>query len=343
MFLARIGLLLLLSYSGLSQETGTLVFYRTDHSYKPSIFCDGLELGRLQAKHYFDVAAAVGEHTCTVEKLENQKEAVIITVTPGSRTFLKVHYGFRYHLEVVTPEAGSSEMVNLLPADREWVFKNSLARNSQLNTVQPIESLRPDPNSPVSVQTPPQDRGLELKGYWVGMSLADFRNIRTGTVWIEPNGKKAKRMETGLPLCSDQFRATEMEPKAGEVICYTSMVERGIEAATFAGRRSVANSYTFRGGKLAIIQVSFKPADYETILEAFSAKFGPPEMSSESYQNGFGATWQGRVAKWTKNGSTLLLQEGPGNGPAQDESIHPSQVVLASDQEFARDKPKIDF
>jgi hypothetical protein len=127
--------LLLLASAALAQsaETGTLIFYRPNKTYKPSAFCDGIRLARLSGFTYLEVTAAAGQHVCTVERLNKTKAAVTVEVTPGSRTYLRMTQGFSgWHVKVVPAEEARREVGGLAPLDKQWVFQTTLPENTRL-------------------------------------------------------------------------------------------------------------------------------------------------------------------------------------------------------------------
>lgn len=110
-----------------SDNMSTVYFYRykqfSGSALKPSIYCDGVELLRMQNGRFYKMQIPAGEHTCYA----NDKQAgVIIKFEPGKdyffRTSLQVGvWKGHFRLEMVMPEQGKYDITKLKPLDSDKV------------------------------------------------------------------------------------------------------------------------------------------------------------------------------------------------------------------------------
>ena len=109
-------------------DTAIVHFYRYKQfqgsALKPSIYCDGQELGRMQNGRVFDVHVAPGSHTFYA----NDKQAgAAVDLEPGKeyyfRTDLQVGmWKGHFRLTMVMPDQGKYDVANLKPADPDNVL-----------------------------------------------------------------------------------------------------------------------------------------------------------------------------------------------------------------------------
>ena len=125
-------------------NTSTVYFYRykqfSGSALKPSIFCDGVELLRMQNGRFFEMHIPAGEHTCYA----NDKQAgVIMNFEPGKdyyfRTSLQVGmWKGHFRLEMVMTEQGKYDVAKLKPLDPDRVVATTgvVKQHSQSLTAQ---------------------------------------------------------------------------------------------------------------------------------------------------------------------------------------------------------------
>jgi hypothetical protein len=181
-----------------------------------------------------------------------------------------------------------------------------------------------------------------FKGNSLGMSLEEFKQANRGQqVWIntgDPNKRQNKKLSrlVDTPLRTDTldgFEGTaEVAPrKPGEVVCNISSGSFNPDAKVVAGTKMGQIIYRFYGGKLYEIQLQFAAVSFSGVKAAFISKYGPPtNTEQESFQNGFGARWSGEGVEWVI-GKTMrvILVEGPGNGPGQDNLSETANATIA--------------
>ena len=164
---------------------------------------------------------------------------------------------------------------------------------------------------------PPEQRPFELKGDRLGMTLEAFK-------------AKYDRQVAGdsrhAPFCSDAAPDTDNPSlfyKAGfaKASVVTASTTFPFEARatkpvvpTLAGVEVDAFVYSFVGGKLYDMTVSFGHDHYGQVMEAMQAKYGKP-LSTEvrTYQNAFGAKFDGDVALWSNRVSEIMVFERAGS------------------------------
>ncbi|WP_426701943.1 hypothetical protein ACPPVV_02695 [Rhodanobacter sp. Col0626] len=167
----------------------------------------------------------------------------------------------------------------------------------------------------------------EFKMARLGMSLEEFKRVASGELVDRPlpghtifGGLRMKKFPT--PLCTDSTRAFEGDPllelKKGEVVCNASPGDVNQNLGTVAGRKLRYITYSFYDGKLYKISLQMPPSTFAAVVDAFSKKYGVPLQSgSDSYQNGFGATWSVAKFVWKRGRQTIAVKEGVGRGPGQ--------------------------
>jgi hypothetical protein len=122
--------LFLLCLCGHAQDvstTATVHFYRYKQfegsALKPSIYCDGVELIRMQNGRFFDMQLPLGEHTCYA----NDKQAgAIVKFEAGKDYYFRVNlqtgmWKGHYRLEMVMPEQGKYDIAKLKPLDKDKI------------------------------------------------------------------------------------------------------------------------------------------------------------------------------------------------------------------------------
>ena len=121
-------------------QAGKIIFYHESHflngDYKPPVFCDGVELGRIAHGSYLEALAPPGRHVCVAESAD----AVPITneIAPGDVVYLRVD---------ITPGATPHAfLIAATEAEYRRQKKLKLVATIRLTSTQPIE---------VASQTPP--------------------------------------------------------------------------------------------------------------------------------------------------------------------------------------------
>ena len=108
------------------EQTGAIIFYREPHfagsnAKPPSLFCDGMELARIQNGTYFQISVPAGLHNCTVESL--QRPIIEVNVLAGQVAYLHVEIqpGFKNHavLANTTVSEYDKQQAKLKPI-KEW-------------------------------------------------------------------------------------------------------------------------------------------------------------------------------------------------------------------------------
>jgi hypothetical protein len=101
----------------------TVHFYRykqyVGSALRPSVYCDGAELGRIDNGRYLDVKIAAGPHTFYSE---DKQSGAVMTLEPGKDYFLRtdLQEGFwkgHFRLTVVEPDQGKFDITKLKPLD----------------------------------------------------------------------------------------------------------------------------------------------------------------------------------------------------------------------------------
>jgi hypothetical protein len=204
---------------------------------------------------------------------------------------------------------------------------------------------------------PAQAPSYSFMGNKLGMSLDAFKAansqdhfwVNTGDPSKRLNKKNTKILFT--PACTDTIRgfpgdSGDLQP--GEVLCNPAPTDLNTMYRQFAGITAVQVIYNFYSGKLYAIQIAVNAADYKVARDAFIAKYGAGfSRSSQDFENGFGARWDGEILLWRSGGQAIEMKEGSANGPGQDshDAAHPS-VIAFVDSAFApptRKSPIVDF
>jgi hypothetical protein len=233
-------------------------------------------------------------------------------------------------------------------------------------------------------QQPGDAHQFSFKGAYLGMSLVEFKELNKREIWIntgDPRKRKDrdKAQVVFAPLCSDQYDIATLKrsmgffmhldapidaPQQNEIVCFTTSGSSSFtfamrsaelqgfnpEGRTIAGVKATNLHYRFFQGKLYRIRMWFTPSDMTMVLSAFNEKYGSPQqVNAETFQNGFGATWQGEIYIWKHEGQVITLKMGSGRGPGQNPfEFNGSSGVDIVDSSVADNIPtlptgKIDF
>lgn len=142
------------------EQTGTIVFFRESHfsggDFKPSLFCDGAELARIENGTYFQITAPAGLHTCTAKS--SQRPVFEVNVPPGQAVYVHVEIqpGLKRHAVLAnTTESEYNKQKAKLKPLKEW-------SRDTLRAAKPPESAdSAESPSPASAKQPngkPKDR-----------------------------------------------------------------------------------------------------------------------------------------------------------------------------------------
>jgi hypothetical protein len=150
--------LVVLAASLARAQDGSLVFYRPKHDNmftKPSVFCDGYQLARLTQASYVRIAAAAGDHVCTVDKVTNRKGAITIMVKAGGITYVRLDVGFGGpHIRLGDASEGDPNF--LTPLDRQFVVHSTLGATN----VQTASAAEPLPTQEHAMQNTPASTAM---------------------------------------------------------------------------------------------------------------------------------------------------------------------------------------
>lgn len=116
-----------------ASSTAKIYFYRYKQyqgsALKPSIYCDGKEIARMQNGRFFEIDMPVGEHTCYA----NDKQAgAVVKFEAGNDYYFRtdLQAGFwkgHFRLDMVMPEQGKYDVSKLKPADKDTILDTTSA------------------------------------------------------------------------------------------------------------------------------------------------------------------------------------------------------------------------
>jgi hypothetical protein len=196
-----------------------------------------------------------------------------------------------------------------------------------------------------------QAQGYSFKGNRLGMTLDDFKRqnfsgyeyyTREGSV-VKAGTKNA--IQVAKPICSDSefytgssALAAKLDPE--EIVCPDENPE-------FAGLEYSILRYRFYKGLLYEVEALFNSSGYDKVKNSFVAKYGPAGATSQQdFKNAAGAQWKGEVLTWRQGPQSIVLTEGPDNGPGQSNSkfrTNASAVIKDEDRAPHAKAPKVDF
>ena len=107
--------------------------------------------------------------------------------------------------------------------------------------------------------------------------------------------------------------------------------------STLAGAPILWMSISYNNGLMYQVIGATNYTRFSTLLDAFTAKYGKPILSTEKWQARNGATFDNSVARWRFKGGMLELES---RGTRVDE---PMFTFVSSANAPPPDKPKIDF
>jgi hypothetical protein len=124
--LTAVFLLTCLAALNAQEQSGTIVFYREPHAmtgdFKPTVYCDGEELARIENGTSFEVTATVGVHSCTAESLQ-RPGAIEVNVVAGKSAYVHVILlqGWTRHAALAnTTEDEYDKQKSRLKPVKEW-------------------------------------------------------------------------------------------------------------------------------------------------------------------------------------------------------------------------------
>jgi len=123
----------------------------------------------------------------------------------------------------------------------------------------------------------------------------EFKGLRLGATFEQVSATK----DLYLSSCVDK------QDQAGAKSCVLN-VEYAVELKS--------PLITFVDEKFSGVVGRFDTDNYTKLVEALSVKFGPPDKTdTQSYQNGFGAKFVGRMVLWDRDGTMLHVAEYSNN------------------------------
>jgi hypothetical protein len=165
-------------------------------------------------------------------------------------------------------------------------------------------------------QLPADERPYDVKGDRLGMPLVYYK---------VKHRREIKGESRTAPFCSDQNPGFEnpfllYEPDMGKagIVCATlhypfEMIQDEKVFPTIAGVKADTFVYKFIDERLYEIVISIDHDDYDTVIDAAEKKYGEPiTAKTETYQNGFGAKFDGDVLTWANSASTITVLERAG-------------------------------
>jgi len=221
----------------------------------------------------------------------------------------------------------------------------------------PTAGTRPQSNAVVieswkewenqQAQIDEEHRPYELKGDRLGMTLQMFK------------AKYYREMGQGenpAPFCSDRTPHIDIctllykaeYAKAGIVHASTTFPYEASglrpNKPTIAGVPAELFVYQFVDGKLYEITIFFDQADFDQVMEALKAKYGEPTRKNrQTYENAFGAKFDGDVVVWANAVSEIMIYERAGR---TDQSLliftHKKLSETAADHMKTAIKPRAD-
>ncbi len=112
--------------------TATIYIYRYKQyigaALRPSVYCDGVELARIQNGRYVDLQLPPGSHTF----YSNDKQVgAVVNLVAGKEYYFRVDLqtGFwkgHFRLEMVEPDQGKYDLSKLKPADKDMIRQVTL-------------------------------------------------------------------------------------------------------------------------------------------------------------------------------------------------------------------------
>lgn len=194
-------------------------------------------------------------------------------------------------------------------------------------------------------------QGYTFKGNRLGMTLDEFRQKNlSGYEYYTRDGSIVKAGTRGSikiakPICTDSEYFTGDPTLAAklasdEVVCPD-------ESPEFAGLDYANLRYRFYKGKLYEVEAFFNSSGYEKVKNSFVAKYGPVSTTSkQDFHNDQGAHWQGEASTWRNGSQSIVLTEGPDNGPGHDTAkfrTNAGAVIRDDDLAPKAKAPKVDF
>ena len=173
-----------------------------------------------------------------------------------------------------------------------------------------------------------QNSGYAFKGNRLGESLDEFKAMPNNAVdlWINtgnPNAwtvDKKKNIHLEGPFCSDEYQSRgPSQVPYGSIVC--TLPRAKSNDVNFIDASLIGDlSYSFYQKKLYKISMRSFSREYSHISAAFQAKYGTfAETTTETFTNAYGATWHGGVLVFRSGTQSILVREGSGNGPAQND------------------------
>jgi hypothetical protein len=141
-----------------------------------------------------------------------------------------------------------------------------------------------------------KSNAMHLKLLKPGMTVADVKTIYPKMQCSEQSQDELSECSyMHTPLASDAWKQEELETLAGIAVTVWSL---SFDPA----------------GRLAQIHIRMSSGAFDELVKALSVKYEKPaKVTVRSYQNAFGAKFQGREAHWNKGTSILDVDEYSGS------------------------------
>ena len=161
---------------------------------------------------------------------------------------------------------------------------------------------------PVLAQTVSPAVPYDLKGDQLGMSITDFKT----KYYHMPDGDPKP-----APFCSDDYPLGKVggdlaKNVHGVVACkiFFPFEEQHGTKTTIANVPVRYQVFYFVDGKLFKIEIIFDAKDFGVVRTAFEDKYHAPSTSeTKTYQNGFGATFEGKDIIWQNDASIIIMKQ----------------------------------
>lgn len=197
----------------------------------------------------------------------------------------------------------------------------------------PLEFPVPDSSSSADPSAP-----YDFKGDRLGMSLALFKTTHRRV--LAGDNRDA-------PMCSDTsphglgVEISSEDAANGFVNCrlfYPFEISQPDFQPDTIANMTASTVYRFVDGKLYLVFVSFRQADFEAVRDALIQKLGQPATEEErEVQNLYGARFKSQQLEWRNDTSSVLLAERAGK--IDESSVLFLHTDLAKRAEEKRTKP----
>jgi hypothetical protein len=117
-----------------------------------------------------------------------------------------------------------------------------------------------------------------------------------------------KGLKTGVPLEDDRFYCESKKTAVADVQCHVKLSYK----ETIAGIPALLVATYLIDYKVAIISVSFRSSDFDTVKSAAIEKYGPGTSTFEKLRNKMGAQFENETITWTDSTDVLSISQYAG-------------------------------